>query len=566
MRQRFIGWVCSVIMLVLISISATSTEAQFGVRALVVNEFSNIRISPAIGAPVIDTVSAGYVYEIVEAKSGDGQWIRVQFNGTQGWVNLIPLIVLEGDVNALPVADPRTIPYGGFDAPRAGTTTQQGQILAAATDGLRVRAGPSTAYPTIANINFNEQFTILGRYGNLAWYQVNYENTLGWVSANFVEIRSGDVTTVPVDGIIADEPPLSAESFDDYVAALNFLLDRVNIAQGLLNDIRGSWTDAALNGRAVCQAYPSRPSDANLPVPLIAANFETLDPILRDFNDAMFNIRRAIDLFIEVCNQPGTANPVGQATTQGALGVVNLADQQLASLRNRLNDLIPETLVGIDECLLVYNGRAEILPVIQIGTIYVDEFTLRENARGYCIQAVADQILNIQTLPLPNSDLEIFVAISPLDNPTAFLTLGQSFIGQFNKIGPIPIPETKTYVVLMADLGGFDELGEPRPPVGNYAFAVLDQTFGDDGRTLAYDELTDSVVFQAAEVTTVETGGPQPVTDVCPSTGFQCFDLTSCSEVQACVVAGNLTLDSNNDGIPCGPGDQNLPGGVPLCN
>lgn len=556
MRQRLIGWI---ILCGLLVLSVGNLAAQFGVRIVVVNEFANIRTIPAIGAPVIDSVPAGTDFTAITGRSGDNQWVRLHYAGTEGWINLVPVVILEGSIANLPVADPRTIPFGGFEAPRSGRTEFVGSVDAAATDGLRVRAGPSTAYPTLANINFNQAFTITGRNYANTWYQVNFENTLGWVSANFVRIISGDVGAVPLNGIIADEPPRSTESLDDYLATLRFMRDRVNIAQQSLDRIRASWTDSAITGRASCQPYPPRPTDFNIAVPLLAANFNTLNPLVEDFNDAMFNIRKAIDLFIEVCNQPGTGNPVGQATVQGALGVVNLADQQLGSLRQRLNDLIPDLTIGENECLLAYNLQAEVLPFIQYNTVYLDGFTRRVNARGYCINGLENQILNIQGISVPPAELELFIAFSPLDDPTNFLTVNRSFPGQKLEIGPIVLDRTTTYLLIIADLGGTNPDGTARSAIGDFAFAVFDRTFGGTEQ-LEYDEETNSVVLITPETPTDNTdtvggvggntgGTTAPV--ACPGLDFNCFQLFSCDEARACYEAGNLSLDSDGNNIPC---------------
>src|SRR5690606_41994942 len=58
-------------------------SAQSGIRVLVVNEFANVRIVPAIGAEVLGSVPGGYVFENVNARSADGQWIRVDRKSTR---------------------------------------------------------------------------------------------------------------------------------------------------------------------------------------------------------------------------------------------------------------------------------------------------------------------------------------------------------------------------------------------------------------------------------------------------------------------------------------------------
>lgn len=534
------------IALLFMSIMLIHPAVAQNVRAVVVNDNANIRLFPAIGAEVIDTVEAGFVFEVITGRSGDGDWLRVEYFGSEGWVNLTPIVILEGDINALPTADPRSIPFGGLDAPRAGFTSQLGRVSGRATDGLRIRTGPSRAYPTIDNINFNEAFTITGRNAANSWYQVNYDGTLGWVAAAFVELINGNFNEIPIGGIVAEQPIPQEDNLDSYVATLQFMLDRVIIAQGSLAEIRTEWTDAALQGRAFCQGYPARPSDFNIPVPLLAAYFDPLNDLLQTFNDAAFNTRQAIDLFIAVCNQPGTGNPVGQATVIGALDFINTAEQQFASVRQRLEALIPEFQLEPDECLVDYNRRAEVLPVIELDVIYLDEFTGRLNARGYCFDALATQLLDFQTLPIPPSELEIFISLSPLEDPSNFIFVNQGQPGERQGIGPIEIPRSGRYLVLIADLGG-----EGREPIGEYAFRITNRSFLTFVPFLAYDPET-ATIFLARNPAQDAVVAPTAVpNEVCPSTAFTCDQLFTCGEAQACLAAGNFSLDDDNDGIPC---------------
>jgi SH3 domain-containing protein len=553
MRKGIIGWLIALCVMLL---GIGGSSAQFGVRVVVVNEFLNIRVSPAIGASVIATVDAGYVFDLVDARSGDNQWVRVDYLCNEGWVNLAPTVVLEGDILSLPVADPRSIPFGGFESPRAGFTAQRGSVLGAATDGLRVRAGPNTAYPTLNNINFNETFSILGRNRCGSWVQVNYNGTLGWVSASFIRIIAGDHRNTPIGGIVADPNPVANPDDTEFIATVRLMVSRLDIAQESLNEIRTLWTDAALTGRAVCQAYPARPSDFPIPIPLLAANYDLLYLIQVDFNDAMANVRNAIDLYIQVCNQPGTANPVGQATIQGALNILNLTDDQFISLRPRLEALIPELgAVGAEECLLRFRNEAEIVPLVQFGAIYGDEFTRRTYARGYCFNGLELQVINFQALPIPPDDLKIFAAISPLDDPTNFVASTQGSRGQRVSMGPIILPRTTTYLLLLADLGG----GEERLPYGDYAFLLTDLTFASTFPLIDYDTETGSVYLIEPIVSEPTPSLTQAVPVVCPSLNFTCSQLFSSAEAEACLQAGNFSLDQNNDGIACNePGNTLL--------
>jgi len=565
-KMHLIASITALLLGILIAQFAIPALAQGGIRAVVVNEFANIRISPAIGASVIDTVSAGYEFTTITARSGDNQWIRVIYAGNEGWVNLVPLVILEGSIEGLPVADPRSIPYGGFEAPRAGTSDQPGPVSALATDGLRVRSGPSVAYPQITNINFNQGFTITGRTASGTWYQVNHEGIVGWVSSNFVQVLSGNIFDTPIDGIVVSSPPPSGTETDDFLAIIRLMLDRINIAQESLNAIRASWSDSALTGRAQCSAYPARPSDIPIATPLLAANFQVLEPLQADFNQAMANLRYAIDLFIEVCNQPGTGNPVGTATVQGALDTVNLTESQFSNLRGRLEGLLPNLEVGDGQCLLRFNGRAQVLPVVNLGTIYLDSFDSRKTNTGYCFDGNQDSSIKIEIVSLPDGNNTTFVSVSALDTPDSFIVTGRAGVGQTITVGPATLPRNARYLVLFADLGGVrDEALQ-----GEFAFRISDVTVADSG-SIVYDSETGAVVFQqsiqteqvdgVAGATTDSGTGTTPVTcpfDVFTISNLQCSQLFTCSEAQACLAqvegSGNaieLSLDPDDDQVPC---------------
>lgn len=538
---------------VMLSIVAS---AQTGVRIVVVNEFANVRTVPAIGASVIGTVSAGFEFNVVTARSGDGEWVRVNWLGTEGWVNLVPVTVLSGDVNALLVADPRSIPYAGTDGvARAGSSNQTtGPMTGIATNGVRVRSGPSQGYPTIANIFANQQVIVTGRTLGNVWYQVIHEGLLGWVFASFIQLNSpGDINALlPIDGIAADGDIPTGSSADDYITILRHMLDRLDLAQLSLDEIRAAWTDAALNGRASCKPYPARPSNLTIAVPLLAAFFDRLDPLQRLFNDAMTNTRLAIDLFIEVCNQPGGGNPVGSATVQGALDTINLAESQYTRIRTRLLELLPpDRIPGADECVLSFNGRVEILPLITPGVIFADSHTPGNTITGYCFDALFGETYRFETLQIPPSNLISFISISPLNNPTNFIGVASGLPNIASAaLGPVPIPENGRYLIIVSDVNSPDVV-----PNGEFAFLLSNLTNASVSSLLVYDPETGTVTAQNSVTSTNTTTTTTTTTTTgttCPDPSFTCNSLFTCAEAFACYNdIPNFSLDGNGDGLPC---------------
>jgi uncharacterized protein YraI len=540
-------------------------RAQSGVRAVVVNDSVNIRVAPAIGADVIANVTAGYVFEIITARSADNQWIRVEFNGEEGWVNVVPLTFLAGDIGTLQVADPRSIPYGGVDSPRSGASNATSNNRVQINNGLRLRAGPSQAYPTIGNMFARTIVPVFGRTPSNTWVQVNFEGQLGWVSTSFVTFLDGlQISSLPVDGIVADSPPITGDSANDFFDIVRLMLARLDLAQPSLDNIRAKWTDSALTGRAACRDYPALPSAFNIAVPTLAAYYGTLNPLLVDFNDAIFNLRRSIDLFIEACNQPGTANPVGSATVTEGLTAVNLADRQFAYLRSRLVDLVPpdRELQG-DECLFTYYIQQEVLKIIQLNQIVRLKLNAQDRTFGFCIDLQPGTQIAIQTMLLRGEEPGSLVVLTPFDNPTNFTVTSQlrAPLATPALLAPVIVPQGGRYLFI------YSAVNEPTTVNAEIAFVISPLPAGGNVGALAYDSFNDVVfqllpgtVFAPTSTAPVPPNGIVPTSTgttsqlvapvTCPSTAFTCSQLTS-QEAVACLAAGNTSLDPDGNGIPC---------------
>ncbi len=512
----------------------------------------NVRMSPALGAELAGIVNAGYA-TVANGRSPDNQWLRIDFQGQEAWIGVPVITVLVGDIAALPVGDPRSIPYGGFESPRSGPSDANSPVSGRlANSGLRLRAGPSTAYPVLANPLRYSVFPVTGRTSNNAWLQINFEGTLGWVTAGFVEIQNGaNILSLPIDGVVASEAPQSEDTKDNYYGILQLMLDRINISQTALDSIRGTWTTVALGERSACQNFPPRPTDINIPNPILAAFNQTLEPLRVDFNSAMSQLRLAIDLWIEACGQPQPPNGVvGQATVIGALNAVQAADTLFADLRRRLTALIPKFNLQGDECLFTYKEQFDILKIIGQGQLVRDQLDPRKTVTGYCFDAVAGEAIRVELAEV-KGNLSPLISISPFDNPTNFLGVGRNLLGEkVITVGPINITTTGRYLLVIADEQ------ENRIDALNSDFALLITNIAGQAVInpgLGFDPVTNLLVVNPP-VTTPVTTEVTPVsgtgTVVCPSLAFTCVQLT-CSQAAACLAAGNFSLDTNNNGIAC---------------
>jgi hypothetical protein len=468
----------------------------------------NVRLIPALGAEVIMTVNAGFSTNIL-ARSPDNEWVQVLIDGELGWIGTAVLAVVSGDLNTAPVADPRTIPYGGFGNPRAGlssvTSATTGKLQ---NSGLRVRGGPSRSYPVLANAPRYTIFSLLGRTADNLWLQVNFEGTLGWVATNFVELQQGlgVLQTLPIDGIVADSPPLSDSGADTYTDTLKLMLSRVDLAQPSLDSIRNTWTSIALGNRAQCSNFPARPTDYNIPNPVLAPFYVTLYPINTDFNAAMSSLRTAIDLFIDICSRPQPAEGfVGLAVVQNALDAINQTDALFVSVRQRITALLPaEGPIDNDkECLFTFQGRSQRVPRLKVNEPQLVHITAHNFVTGFCFDGGAGQSLRIEALKaLGNASPRL--TVSAFDNATNFIGSG-AFDDTTTDviIQPILITQTGRYIIIMADLDG-----APKPPLDGQIAIMLTDVTGNAGSvpSLALDANGNVVVNQGGAITPATPG------------------------------------------------------------
>ena len=64
---------------------------------------------------------------------------------------------------------------------------------------LNFRQGPSTAYGIITVLDSGDLAPIIGRVGDNSWWQLNVDNQIGWVSAEFTS-EYGDCSRVAIAG------------------------------------------------------------------------------------------------------------------------------------------------------------------------------------------------------------------------------------------------------------------------------------------------------------------------------------------------------------------------------
>ncbi|MCM3727694.1 SH3 domain-containing protein [Neobacillus cucumis] len=79
-------------------------------------------------------------------------------------------------------------PTPGRDIPNSTLVVYPDNIIGNTTGSVNLRTGPSTSDSIITTLSANTNITVLG-YQN-GWYKVSVNGTVGWISANYVNVNN----------------------------------------------------------------------------------------------------------------------------------------------------------------------------------------------------------------------------------------------------------------------------------------------------------------------------------------------------------------------------------------
>ncbi len=320
----------------------TGQAQDFGVTVTPNRERINVRVAPAIGREVVGVLARGQVVPATgQYRSRRGQWFRINFFGAEGWVNE-EVVVVTGNPQVLPYADPTTVPFDLGDGPRAGPSGAAGPAsIRLPESGIRLRAGPSEGYYMIGNVPRYEIVSVTGRSPDGQWLQVNYRGTLGWI-ANlgevFIEWRAGDITWAPEWGIVADGPPINDPEIGPSAARealMTAMLLHIDLSINRLDIVSGVWSSIARGAQRMClfqlgnpQPYIPRDQDLNA--------YPEMDPVIAALNEGLEETGRAIELWEQWCDLQERHYPGGEQLIAPALEAVRNARRGYQNARDMI--------------------------------------------------------------------------------------------------------------------------------------------------------------------------------------------------------------------------------------
>lgn len=156
---------------------------------------ANVRSGPSTRYTVLGQARVGDALDIT-GKLANGTWLRVNFNGQEGWISA-SLFEFTGDLTAAPEAEAGPTAVLRQTANQI-VTAQLGTILATTNFNANLRTAPSVSADVIVVIPFNTQLTVTARTAASNWLQVSFNNQTGWISTGTVFISQGNLANAPI--------------------------------------------------------------------------------------------------------------------------------------------------------------------------------------------------------------------------------------------------------------------------------------------------------------------------------------------------------------------------------
>jgi uncharacterized protein YraI len=164
------------------------------------NFLVNVRSGPGTEYTILGKLRADDAVDIT-GKLADGSWLRINFNGQEGWV-LASLFDVNGDLTTAQeaVAGASAVLRSGASTTTSSsgsTTDQSGDVVGTTTGNVNLRSTPSTQGDVIVIIPFSTELTATGRTANNNWVQVTYNNQTGWITSAVYSVSRGNVVNLP---------------------------------------------------------------------------------------------------------------------------------------------------------------------------------------------------------------------------------------------------------------------------------------------------------------------------------------------------------------------------------
>lgn len=154
-----------------------------GVELVVTSATLNVRSAPSTGDSIIGRLTCGQKV-IADAKTADGAWYRIQYNGQTGFI--FAQFAVAGGTCSVANASVAPAAAPAAAAPAAATVGN----ITVTSELLNVRSGPSTTSQIIGRLKRGDALQATARTADGKWLEIVYNNGKGYVFAAYTSFGS----------------------------------------------------------------------------------------------------------------------------------------------------------------------------------------------------------------------------------------------------------------------------------------------------------------------------------------------------------------------------------------
>ncbi len=162
-----------------------SQQAGAPTSSVIVEARGNVRLrdAPTQNSAQLGLIPWGEQAQLL-GRDDSGNWGRVNFEGTVGWVALTWFVTVSGDASAVAETTEAAV-----------ADTSGGATIVQAVGNVLIRDEPSQNSARITLVPWGDTARLLGTDDSGNWARVEYGDIIGWSAIAWWRVVSGDVTT-----------------------------------------------------------------------------------------------------------------------------------------------------------------------------------------------------------------------------------------------------------------------------------------------------------------------------------------------------------------------------------
>ena len=207
--SKFISTVAIAVSVLATTAFGSGAARAQGIELTVTSETLNVRSGPTTGDNIVGSLKCGQKVT-ADAKTSDGAWYQVSFNGGKGFVFAqfaqAGGTCATGAPAAAPAAPAAQVAAPAPAAPAAAPATG-GNNFTVTSEFLNVRSQPSTSGSLLGRLNKGDVVQATAKTQDGAWLQINYKTGKAFVSAQFTTAGG---TAVQAQAVAAAAPAAKA--------------------------------------------------------------------------------------------------------------------------------------------------------------------------------------------------------------------------------------------------------------------------------------------------------------------------------------------------------------------